>query len=145
MTTSALGSGEGKRAPQASGGPGEGAALDLAHLLRQCLGDGDLAAELLREFRTVALRTAAELARDGLSFAARADAAHRLKGSALAVGAPAVAHAAGVVEALARAGAPADAGARRPIEMSQAIAALAAAVSQAAAEIARLEGKFLGN
>jgi HPt (histidine-containing phosphotransfer) domain-containing protein len=108
------------------------AALDLAHLARQCLGDHELEAELLLQFRTQALRLAAELAEDDrLPPTARADVAHRLKGSALAVGAPAVAHAAEAVEACGRAGG-------QPDEMSQAIARLTEAVSRAAAEIARL-------
>jgi hypothetical protein len=104
-------------------------------------------AELLREFRAQAERIAAQLAEeDGLSSAARADIAHRLRGSALAVGARAVAHAAGVVEACGRAAAEAGREDKsRPVGMPQAIATLTEAVSQTAAEIARLEGDPLGD
>lgn len=128
-------------APEAGLAAPEGAPLDLAHLARQCLGDRDLAAVLLREFGTQAQRIAAQLAEDDrLSSAAQADIAHRLRGSALAVGARAVAHAAGIVEACGRAAAHAapEAGSR-PDEMSQAIATLIEAVSQATAEIARIQ------
>jgi HPt (histidine-containing phosphotransfer) domain-containing protein len=121
--------------------PAEGAALDLTHLARQCLGDRDLMAELLCMFRTEAQRIAAELAGDGLSSAAQADIAHRLRGSALVVGASAVARAAEGVETFGTAAAQADheGAGRRPVEMSQAIATLVEAVCEAAAEIARLE------
>ena len=112
--------------------PPDGAALDLDHLAGQCLGDRDLEAELLSLFRAQAIALAAELASDRLSPSAGADIAHRLRGSALAVGAFAVARAAEAVEACGR-----DAGGA--VEMSQAIAALGDAVSRAAAEIDRLK------
>ena len=125
----------------AGGAPDDGEALDLAHLARQCMGDRDLEAEVLRQFRTEAPALAASLAQDRRSsLAAKADLAHRLKGSALAVGAWRIAHAAAVVEACGRAGAQAGPQASQAVELSQAIAALSAAVAEAMAEIDRLHG-----
>lgn len=116
------------------------ATLDLTHLSRQCLGDRELETDLLLLFQTQASRLAAELAEhDRLSPLAQADIAHRLKGSALAVGAPAVAIAAEAVEICGRASGQGDSsGVGRAADMSQAIARLTEAVSQAAGAIARL-------
>ena len=112
-------------------------ALDRDHLRRQCLDDRNLAAELLALFRVEARALAAELAGDRLSPSARADIAHRLRGSALAVGAFAVARAAEAVEACGRDAT--RAGAVPAVEMSQAITNLGEAIARAAAEIDRLK------
>jgi HPt (histidine-containing phosphotransfer) domain-containing protein len=106
--------------------------LDLEHLSRQCLGDRDLMTELMTLFQAQARALAAQLAGERLAPAAKADVAHRLRGSSLAVGAFAVARAAAAVEACGRDGA-------GVVEMSQAVAALGEAVSRAAAEIDRLK------
>ncbi len=124
-------------------GPGAGSQgdrlLDLAHLSRQCMGDEDLETEILSQFRSQSLALAAQLTTDSLlPFAAQADIAHRLRGSALAAGAPAVVSAAEVVEACGRASAGGFGGANRVVEMSQAISTLSEAVLRTAAEIDRL-------
>ncbi len=115
--------------------------LDLAHLSRQCMGDEDLETEILSQFRTQSLTLVAQISIDDSSpFAAQADIAHRLRGSALAVGAWAVASAAEAAETCSRAwarGAPE--GATRLAEMSQAISTLSKAVLQTVAEIDRLK------
>lgn len=113
----------------------KGLALDLGHLERQCMGDRDLEAEVLQQFRAQAATLIETLAQDGhLSCAAKADIAHRLRGSALAIGAFAVAHAAAAVETSGRGGErPAQA-----VELSQAIVGLREAVAQATVEIDRL-------
>lgn len=128
----------GRCAPDGQEGAGpESSTLDREHLRRQCLDDGDLEGELLALFRVEAHALATELADDRLSLSARADIAHRLRGSALAVGAFAIARAAEAVEACGR---DADcAGAVRVVEMSQAIANLGEAVARTAAEIDRLK------
>jgi HPt (histidine-containing phosphotransfer) domain-containing protein len=114
--------------------------LDLKHLARQCMGDAELEAEVLGQFRTQAVTLAANLADDDrLSLAAKADIAHRLRGSALAIGAGSVARAAGLVESCGRAGAKGGPeAAARVAELSQAVADLGEAVKRAAAEIDRL-------
>ena len=126
--------------PTGSGAETQGDRLvDLAHLSRQCMGDEDLEAEILSQFRTQSLALAALLRTDNLlAFAAQADIAHRLRGSALAAGAPAVVSAAEAVEACGRAGAGGSGSANRIVEMSQAIATLSEAVVRTAAEIDRL-------
>ncbi len=116
------------------------ATLDLAHLAQQCFGDKDLEIELLQLFRTQSRTLATQLAKDAtLSSEAQADLAHRLRGSALAVGARGVARAAEVVEACGRTDARGGpVGATQALEMAQAISKLIEAVSQATAEIDRL-------
>ena len=76
--------------------------LDLVHLARQCLGDHELEAELLGLFRLQARALTAELS-DGpaLSLESKAKIAHKIRGSALAVGARRVASAARMLEELA--------------------------------------------
>ncbi len=111
--------------------------LDLAHLSRQCMGDEDLETEILSRFRTQSLALAAQLASDSrLPFAAQADIAHRLRGSALAAGASAVVSAAEVVETCGRASG--FGCANQVVEMSQAISTLSEAVARTVAEIDRL-------
>ena len=110
-------------------------AIDLVHLSRQCLGDPELEAELLAMFRLQARALAAQLSdSSGLSLESKAKLAHRLRGSALAVGAPRVAGAAARIEDLASAD-----GGQRAAE-AQATATLLAAVAEALAEIERIRG-----
>jgi chemotaxis protein histidine kinase CheA len=109
--------------------------LDLVHLARQCLGDQELEAELLRLFRLQAPALTAQLSGSSpLSLESKARLAHTLRGSALAVGAGRVASAAWRVEELASA--PAD----QPSAEAPAIAALLSAVDEALAEIDRIRG-----
>jgi HPt (histidine-containing phosphotransfer) domain-containing protein len=106
--------------------------VDLVHLARQTDGDAALQQELLALFDKqsaslldIASDRSAERRR-------RADAAHQLKGSALAMGAGAVARAAAAVET-ALSGGPAGPGAPEG-----ALAGLAAAVAAARAAVAKL-------
>jgi HPt (histidine-containing phosphotransfer) domain-containing protein len=109
--------------------------VDLVHLARQCLGDPELEAELLGLFRVQARALTAELSHSSvLSLESKAKIAHKLRGSALAVGARHVASAAGRIEELASA-----AGDQRSAE-ARAVAALLSAVAEAVAEIDRLRG-----
>jgi hypothetical protein len=109
--------------------------LDLVHLARQCLGDAELEAELLGLFRLQARALTAELSHSPLlSLESKAKIAHKLRGSALAVGAMRVAGAAGLIEELAL-----SAGDRRCSE-ADATAALLSAVAEAVAEIDRIRG-----
>jgi chemotaxis protein histidine kinase CheA len=109
--------------------------LDLVHLARQCLGDHELEAELLRLFRLQAPALTAQLSGSPpLSLESKARIAHTLRGSALAVGAGRVASAAWRIEELALA-----AGDQRSAEAS-AVTALLAAVTEALAEIDRIRG-----
>jgi len=73
-------------------------AIDLVHLARQSDGDEALEAELLAMFDAQAAKLAARLDRPEVGAQAKADIAHRLKGSALAVGAWRVAEAATATE-----------------------------------------------
>jgi Hpt domain len=109
--------------------------LDLVHLARQCLGDHELEAELLGLFRLEARALTAQLSGSPtLSLESKAKVAHRLRGSALAVGGWRVASAAWRIEELASAG-----GDQSSAE-ARAIAALLSAVSEAVTEIDRLRG-----
>jgi HPt (histidine-containing phosphotransfer) domain-containing protein len=108
--------------------------LDLVHLARQCLGDHELEAELLGLFRLQAQSMTARLSDSALSLESKAKIAHKLRGSALAVGARRVAGAAGRIEELALA-----AGDQRSAEAG-AVAALLSAVAEALAEIERIRG-----
>jgi HPt (histidine-containing phosphotransfer) domain-containing protein len=116
--------------------------LDLVHLARQCLGDHELEAELLGLFRLQAPALTAQLADQSLlSLESKAKIAHKLRGSALSVGAGRVARAAWRIEELASA-----AGARSPgdhrqrLDEAGGIAALLFAVTEAVVEIDRILG-----
>lgn len=69
------------------------------HLARQTDGDELLEAELLAMFDSQAEKLGAALKRADLSHRARSEIAHRLRGSALAIGAGAIARAAEALEA----------------------------------------------
>jgi hypothetical protein len=78
--------------------------LDLVHLARQCLGDCELEDELLRLFRAQSQTLTAQLSDPSqLSLESKANIAHKVRGSALAVGARRVAAAALKIEELAAA------------------------------------------
>jgi HPt (histidine-containing phosphotransfer) domain-containing protein len=110
-------------------GPDGERAIDLVHLARQTDGDDALEAELLIMFDRQAEKLAERVKIAELPRRARADIAHRLKGSALAIGAFAVARAAsGLEEAFEHEGG----------EPEAEIAALAKAVAAARDAIARL-------
>ncbi len=73
-------------------------AIDLVHLARQSDGDDALETELLGMFDAQSAKLAARLQLPEVGAQAKADIAHRLKGSALAVGAWRVAEAATATE-----------------------------------------------
>ena len=121
--------------PPAAAGPASAAGeppIDLVHLARQTDGDSALQQELLALFDKQSASLLAQSSDRSAERRRRADAAHQLKGSALAVGAGAVARAAAAVEA-ALAGRATGAEA-----VESAIAALAAAVAAARAALAQL-------
>ncbi len=90
--------------------------LDLVHLARHCLGDRALEEELLRLFRLQSNAAAAELSEaPALSLESKANIVHKLRGSALAVGASRVARAATRIEELA------SAAAREPLQGAEEI------------------------
>jgi len=76
----------------------EAPAIDLVHLARQTDGDAALESELLAMFDAQAAKLAARLALSEVGAQAKADISHRLKGSALALGAWRVAEAATAAE-----------------------------------------------
>jgi HPt (histidine-containing phosphotransfer) domain-containing protein len=104
-------------------------AIDLVHLARQTDGDDALEAELLVMFDRQAEKLVERVKIAELPHRARADLAHRLKGSALAIGAFAVARAAGGLE---------EAFDHEGVEPETEIAALVKAVAAARGAIARL-------
>jgi len=116
--------------------------IDLVHLARQCQGDPDLEKELLGLFRLQARALAAQLSDPStMSPELNANVAHKLRGSALAVGAGRVARAARALEDSALAARDRrPAGAEWAAAMERAIAALSEAVAEAVAEIERLRG-----
>ena len=108
-------------------------AIDLVHLARQTLGDRALECELLALFERQAGQIVARLTGTHASMAGatRADLAHALKGSALAVGANRVALAAAALEQTAS---PAEAAESSELQ----IAALQIAVAEARIAVAHL-------
>ena len=105
--------------------------IDLVHLARATDGDESLEMELLAMFAGQCEKLAERVKFTDLSRRARADIAHRLRGSALAIGAFAVARAAEAAEAAF------EGGEAEPVAE---IAALAAAASRARSAIAELMG-----
>ena len=104
-------------------------------MARQCLGDHELEAELLGLFRLQARALTAQLSETcPLSLETKANIAHTLRGSALAVGARRVANAAWRIEELAS-----GAGDRGSAQ-ALALAALLSAVAEAVTEIDRIQG-----
>ncbi|MCI4680233.1 Hpt domain-containing protein [Rhodoblastus acidophilus] len=89
--------------PSAAPGPFD-SPIDLVHLARQTMGDRELEKEALALFDRQAEQISEKL-RFAASGPAAADLAHKLKGSARAIGAVAVAAAADHYEHAARAGA----------------------------------------
>ena len=107
-------------------------ALDLVHLTLQCQGDRELERELLGLFLVQSRALYAQLSDPArLSRESKATIAHKLRGSALVVGAGRVARAA---EALERKALAARGDAHQPVVL-RAIAALEAAIAEVVAEI----------
>jgi HPt (histidine-containing phosphotransfer) domain-containing protein len=106
--------------------------IDLVLLARHSLGDQDLELELLEMFERQAARMIGQLTETiPQNSKAAADLAHKLKGSALAVGANRVAQAANRLETLCN-DPPGQSG------LAAALASLAASVSEAREAIAKL-------
>ena len=78
--------------------PGADRPIDLVHLARATDGDEALEAELIAMFARQSEKLGERLRLPALARQTRADLAHRLRGSALAIGAFAVAEAAGRLE-----------------------------------------------
>lgn len=116
--------GNSERSRQGGGSP----PIDLVHLARATDGDESLESELLAMFDRQSAKLVERLTFTDLPRRARGDIAHRLRGSALAIGAFAVAEAAEAVET-------AFAGEGEP---EAELAALARAVAEARAAIAEL-------
>jgi HPt (histidine-containing phosphotransfer) domain-containing protein len=116
--------------------------LDLVHLARQCLGDHELETELLELFRLQAPALTAQIADSSiLALESKAKIAHKLRGSALSVGAGRVARAASRIEELASAAKLGPRGeADQRLQEAAEIAALLSAVSEAVVEIDRILG-----
>jgi HPt (histidine-containing phosphotransfer) domain-containing protein len=112
----------------------------ISSIWRQSLGDHELEAELLGLFRLQARALTAQLADSAFSsLESKAKLAHKLRGSALSVGARRVAQAAWRIEqsaSAARPGHPGDAG--QGLDEAGAIAALLSAVTEAVLEIDRI-------
>ena len=105
-------------------------AIDLVHLARQTMGDSALEFELLEMFDRQSARIVEQLIEtDRADAKAQADLAHKLRGSALALGARRVADAALAYEQWRRSGGP---------DGERQARALARAVAEARAEIGRL-------
>ena len=103
--------------------------IDFVHLARQCQGDPGLEEELLGLFTPLARSLAGQMSDPQVRLELKAMIAHKLRGSALAIGAGRVAGAAAAIEEMAR-----SAGGDIPDEaQTRAIAALQAAVAEAIA------------
>ena len=117
-----------------------GPPLDLVHLARQCGGDHELEEELLGLFRAQSRALVGQLSGPlDKTLESNAKIAHKLRGSALAVGAWRVAGAARAVEE--RASVASDSVRLSPKELADvtsAVQALKAAVAEAAREIERI-------
>jgi HPt (histidine-containing phosphotransfer) domain-containing protein len=109
-------------------------AIDLVHLARQTDGDAALELELLALFDRQSGILLTELSVEGSARRGRADTAHKLRGSALAIGAGRVASAAQTLETLL------NSDRSSPHECERALDGLAAAVAEARATIAELFG-----
>jgi HPt (histidine-containing phosphotransfer) domain-containing protein len=109
-------------------------AIDLVHLARQTDNDSALEEELLALFDRQSASLLTQLSAEDAPRRRRADAAHMLRGSALAVGAGPVARAAQALETAL------ESGNGDKLELDRALAALAEAVREARAAIARLRG-----
>jgi HPt (histidine-containing phosphotransfer) domain-containing protein len=115
--------------------------LDLVHLVRQCQGDPGLEEELLGLFRRLAPSLVAQLSDPQMRLEMKANVAHKLRGSAVAIGAGRVARAAEAIEEVARSARRADSPGEEPTEeVSRALLALQEAVSEAVAQMDRLLG-----
>ncbi len=108
-------------------------AIDLVHLARQTDGDDVLEAELLAMFDRQAAKLAAKLSSGEISPRSRAEIAHRVRGSALAIGAWRVAKAAQEYEKLCESAV--DGG----LEPSASLAALLSSLDEARAVIAAFQ------
>ena len=109
-------------------------AIDLVHLARQTDGDAALELELLALFDRQSGKLLDELSVEVPARHLRADMAHKLRGSALAIGAGRVASAAQRLETLL------NSDRSSPHECERALDGLAAAVAEARAAIAELLG-----
>lgn len=109
-------------------------AIDLVHLARQTDGDDVLEADLLAMFDRQAAKIVAKLSAGEASAQDRADIAHKLRGSALAMGAWRVAKAAQEYEKACESSR--DGG----LEPSASLAALISSVEEARAVIAAFQG-----
>jgi HPt (histidine-containing phosphotransfer) domain-containing protein len=114
--------------------------LDLVHLARQCQGDAELENELLAMFKLQSRRLSRQLSEvPAPSLELTAAMAHRLRGSALTVGAGRVASAARATEDAVRSAR--DAPDAQQLEaVSQAVATLETAVAEAIVEIDFIRG-----
>lgn len=121
--------------------PARAPPLDLVHLARQCQGDACLQDELLAQFHIQSRMLCAQLSQaDSEPLEAKTRIAHKLCGSALAIGAWRVADAARDLENEFRTGVePTPARTKR---LSHAVALLKASVAEAIAEIERIRGSF---
>jgi HPt (histidine-containing phosphotransfer) domain-containing protein len=106
-------------------------AIDLVHLARATDGDEALEAELIAMFARQSDKLGERLRLADLARQTRADVAHRLRGSALAIGAFAVAETAGRLETALEAPGP---------EPEAELAALDVALAQVRTAIAELTG-----
>ncbi len=109
-------------------------AIDLVHLARQTDNDCALEEELLGLFDRQSASLLAQTSTEDAPPRGRADAAHMLRGSALAVGAWQVARAAQTLETAL------ECGNTEKLEIDHALAALAGAIAGARAAIAKLRG-----